>query len=198
MSIDLYSGTPGSGKSLYACYEIIRLLKMGRGVISNFPIDLKYFKRRKIGKFTFVDNENLTVDFLFEYAKNNHKPYKESQTTIFIDEASTMFNSREWDKKDRSKWVKFFQQHRKLGFNVVLICQQDRMLDRQIRAFIESEFKHRALKNYKTFGFLLSIFLGGAFFRVEYWYPVKLKCQASMFLYNDRKAKIYDTYQIFE
>ena len=45
--IYLYSGTPGSGKSLYATYEILRLLKAKKGVIANFPINLGYFRKKK-------------------------------------------------------------------------------------------------------------------------------------------------------
>lgn len=196
--IALYSGTPGSGKSLKAAYEIIRLLNLKRNVIANFPIDLSYFGKKKIGKFTWLDNSELTVDYLLEYAKLYHVPQKEHQTTIFIDECAVMFNSRDFGRKDRMKWVVFFQQHRKLGFDVILIAQHDRMIDRQIRAFIETEYKHRALKNYKTFGWIISLLSGGLFIQVEVWYGMRLKCSSSLFRYSKRKAKIYDTYQIFK
>ena len=36
----------------------------------------------------------------------------------------------------------FFSQHRKLGFNIILITQSDRMLDKQIRSLVEDEVKH--------------------------------------------------------
>lgn len=195
--IFLYSGTPGSGKSLYACYNIIHKLKSGKGVIANFNIDISYFKKRKV-KFTYIDNSDLSVKFLVDYAKKNHKPNQEGQTWLYIDEASILFNSREWDKSNRKDWIKFFQQHRKLGFEVVLICQQDRMLDRQIRAFIETEYKFRSIKNYKLFGSILNVAFGGLFLKVEYWYPCKLRCSSEMFTYDKRKAELYDTYSIFE
>lgn len=68
--INLYSGTPGSGKSLMAAYEIINRLNLRRDVIANFPIDLSYFGKRKIGRFTWLDNSELTVSYLLDYAKN--------------------------------------------------------------------------------------------------------------------------------
>lgn len=170
---------------------------MKRDVICNFPIDLDYFGKKKIGRFTYVDNSELTVDFLVSYAKKYHRPNKEHQTTIFIDECSVMFNSRDFGRKDRMSWIVFFQQHRKLGFDVVLIAQHDRMIDRQIRAFIETEYKHRQFKSYKTFGFLLDFICGGLFMRVEYWYGMNMKCSSQMFRYNKKKASIYNTYQIF-
>lgn len=196
--IELYSGTPGSGKSLKAAYIIIEKLKLKRNVIANFNIKMDYFKKKKIGKFTYKENQNLTVEYLVEYAKANHVPFKEKQTLIILDECGIMFNSREWDKRDRMKWIVFFQQHRKLGYDVILICQQDRMIDRQIRGFIETEYKCRKIANYKTFGWLLSLFSGGLFVAVEYWYGTRLRCGSQWFTYNKRKASIYDTYLIFE
>lgn len=197
--IDLYSGTPGSGKSLYAAYEIIRQLKRGVNVIANFPIDLSYFKNKKIGNFVYVPNNRLTVSFLKNYAKNNHDLNgREGQTVVVIDECATMFNSRSWDREDRAGWIVFFQQHRKLKYNVILISQNDRLIDRQIRAFIETEYKHRNIKNYKFFGLLLSILFGGMFIRIEYWYGSRLKCSSEMFVLHKRKARIYNTSLIFE
>lgn len=196
--ISLYSGTPGSGKSLYASYEIIRLLKNKRNVIANFPIDLSYFGKKKIGSFLYVDNFSLTVNYLIDYAKSHHKPNAEHQTTIFIDECSVKFNSRDFARKDRMDWIIFFQQHRKLGFDVVLITQNDRMIDRQIRGFIETEYKYRSIKNYNSLGFFASFFAGGLFCQVEYWYCTNLRCGSRWFRYDKKKAKIYDTYKIFE
>ncbi len=200
MSISLYSGTPGSGKSLRAAYKLIEWRKMGRAVIANFPISDDYFSKfkKKLGSFTYVENRDLSVPYLREYAKENHIPFKEHQTLLIIDECASMFNSRNWDRKDRSDWILFFQQHRKLGYDVILISQSDRLIDRQIRAFIEMEYKHRALTHYKTFGWILSLICGGLFYWSEYWYGMNLKTNGSLFLLNRKKAKIYDSFKIFE
>ncbi|MFI3116044.1 MAG: zonular occludens toxin domain-containing protein [Clostridia bacterium] len=198
--ISLYSGTPGSGKSLSAAYLIIRCLKRKCNVIANFHINMDYFKKYKkpMGDFVPLDNSEMTVRFLKDYAKENHKAFREHQTLIIIDECAIKFNSRTSMDKDRLEWITFFQQHRKLGFDVVLISQSDKLIDRQIRAFIETEFKHRNLKNYKTFGFILSILFGGFFCQVENWYGMRLKVGHRFFLLNKKKANIYNTYQIFE
>jgi len=207
MAVNLYSGTPGSGKSLRAAYKLIEWLFMGRGAIANFPIDESYFykkkhgklvpKKMKIGKFTYMDNESLTVDYLMQYARDNHVPFKERQTLLIIDECASMFNSRDVKRSDRAKWIQFFQQHRKLGYEIILISQSDRLIDRQIRAFIEMEYKHRAMKNYKTFGWILSLLCGGLFQCSEFWYGVNIKTNGFMFLLNRKKAKIYDSFKIF-
>ena len=38
--IEAYTGTPGSGKTYHAVYDMWEALKYGRPVISNIPLDL--------------------------------------------------------------------------------------------------------------------------------------------------------------
>ena len=152
--IYLYSGTPGSGKSLHMAQDIFYKLKRKHSVIANFMIEEEVvtkglFKNHKIGVFTYVDNEELSVDFLVNYARKNHVMGKENQTLLCLDECHTMFNPRKFQRKDRLHWIQFFTQHRKLGFNIILVTQNDRLLDRQIRGLIEYEVKHRKVNNFK-------------------------------------------------
>lgn len=198
--ISLYSGTPGSGKSLHAAYDLIRWLESGKDVIANFPIDFEYFShpRKHLGQFLYMDNYALTVDFLKDYARYHHVLGKENQTLIIIDECAVIFNSRTFDRSDRLQWISFFSQHRKLGYEIILISQNDRMIDRQIRTLIETEYKYRNIRNYKIFGRLLSILFGGAFVRVQYWYSVRLKINSQFFRFHPKQASIYDTMQLFD
>lgn len=197
--IVLYSGTPGSGKSLKAAYDLIDRLKQGRDVIANFPIDMGYFRKcKRVGEFTYLDNQQLTVQALKDYAKEHHTLRREGQTLVIIDECASIFNCRSWNQGDRMEWMQLFQLHRKMGYDFILISQSDKLIDKQIRAFVEMEYKHRAVKHYKTFGWLLSLFSGGLFCQVEYWYGMHLRCGSRWFRLNKRKARIYDTYQIFE
>lgn len=198
--IELYSGTPGSGKSLHAAYEIITNLRLGRNVIANFPINAAspVFKKRPKGGYFYIDNREMSVELLKRFARDKHTPFKEHQTLLIIDECGALFNPRAWKDADRMGWLLFFSQHRKLGYDVLLISQADIMLDKQIRSQIEVEHRHRAVKNYKTFGWLLSLVCGGLFMDVEYWYPCRLKIGTGFFRYQAKKAAIYDTYRIFE
>src|ERR1035437_2581100 len=96
--ITLYTGTPGSGKSLHSAKKIFEtLLYQKINVIGNFEInrdvvfykykDLKKFKKgkkiklkkRKTGKYFYFDNEYLTVDLLIKFAKKHHEQEKENQ-----------------------------------------------------------------------------------------------------------------------
>lgn len=199
--ITLYSGTPGSGKSLYAAYVIWARLMAGKRVIGNFNINFDAFGRHAVKAqkyYTWLDNSELTPDALNEFAKEHHVLGREGQTLIVIDECSVMFNSREFGRSDRMKWIVFFQQHRKLGYDVILIAQQDRMLDRQIRGFIENEYKYRCVKRFKVFGALLSLIFGGMFVRVETWYGLRLRVRSEFFLLHRRKARIYNTFEVFK
>ena len=198
--IYLYSGTPGSGKSLHTAHDIVSKLRRKHRVIANFPIDLDVVKKGlflnyNIGIFKYFDNSELTVEALIDFAKNNHVMGKEGQTLLIIDECQVIFNAREFNSKDRMKWIKFFTQHRKLGYNVILIAQNDRMIDRQIRALVEYEIRHRKANSFGTIGMLIPVPL---FASVTYWYGVKERIGVEFFIYSKKYSKLYDSYMMFD
>lgn len=198
MAISLYSGTPGSYKSYHATEDIIKWLMRGKNVIANFPVDAKkYNSKRKLGKFIFLTNTELTVSFLLDFAKANHSLGLKPQTLVVIDEASIMFNARQFDRKDRMEWVNFFANHRHFNFDVILIAQNDRMLDRQIRGLLEYDIKHRELRNWNLAMALVSIACRGLFHCVEYWYPCKIKTSTQLKRFNKKIADCYDTMALF-
>lgn len=196
--IYLYSGTPGSGKSLHAAERIYCKLKMGRPVIANFEINLDNFKKKV--PFYQIDNFSVTVDDLkkisFDYFKT-HK-FKEGGITLFLDECQLLFNSRDYQAKNRMEWLSFFSQHRHYGFDIILIAQFDRMLDRQIRSLIEYEFTHRKCSNFGKLGFWIKLFaFGDVFLCIERYYPIKYKVGQSFFRAHKRYYSLYDTYGEF-
>ena len=115
-----------------------------------------------------------------------------------IDESQILFNSRDYGRKDRAGWLSFFTQHRKLGYEVILVAQFDRMLDRQIRALVEYEYRHRKVSNYGVVGFLMSaVFLGNLFVSVKIWYPMKEKVGSEFFIAKKKYYSLYDTFSLF-
>lgn len=193
--ISLYSGTPGSGKSYHAtqrCYDALRWA--GANVIANFPIDLTKIKKRK-GVFTYRKNQELTVKYLIDFAKEHHKPRKESQTLLIIDEAGIKFNARQWQDKDRLDWLDFFSQHRKFGYEIILISQADLMIDKQIRSFIEIEHIHRSMRHNGKVGFILSPIF--TFVDIKVWYCQRVKLGMDFIRYSKKVANIYDSYMLF-
>lgn len=191
----LYSGTPGSGKSLHMSKDIVTAIKQGRTVIANIFLNRQILKGK--GEFIYRDNSQMTVDFLIDYAVKNHRKGKESQSLIIFDECAIMFNSRDFKNSDRSKWVKFFQIHRHYGYNIILVAQHDRLIDRQIRAFIEYNVIHRKANNLGNIGLLLTLFRIQLFVAVTYWYGVREKVGSEFFRYKKIYSRIYDSYQGF-
>lgn len=191
--IYLYSGTPGSGKSLHSIRDIKFKLEHGGNVISNFPVAIERIKNK--GNFVYLENKNLTVPFLMDYAVKNHVRGKENQTLLVIDEAQALFNPREYTRADRKEYNHFFSIHRHIGYNVILITQNDRLLDRQIRCLLEYEIKHRKINNFKTIGQLLPL---KTFACIRYWYGVNEKIDTSFFVYTKKLGRLYDSYRLFE
>ena len=56
--IELYTGTPGSGKSYHSVNTVLDWLSRGKTVISNFPIAIPYKKRYKRGKIYIYSKYN--------------------------------------------------------------------------------------------------------------------------------------------
>lgn len=197
MSITLYSGTPGSYKSYHAVAHAIDDLRFGRNVIANFPMDFTPVKLKKRGIFEYWDNKKITPLNLLKFAKEHHKKSYNAQTVVIIDEASTMFNARDFGRSDRLQWINFLANHRHFNFDFILITQSDKMLDKQIRGLIEQEVKHRAVANYNFITFLFSKFVKGVYATVEYWYPCKMKNGGNFHKFNKNKASCYDTMALF-
>ncbi len=196
--LSLYSGTPGSGKSLHIAMRIYNRMRFNNPTIVNFDVNnFKHFK----GDVTTVYNEDLTVEFLKNYSKEyfkNHR-FSENKILLVLDEAQILFNTRDFGRKDRASWLSFFTQHRHLGYEIVLIAQFDRMLDRQIRCLIEYEYLHRKVSNFGWRGWLLSWWcLGNLFCAVKMWYPLKERVDAEFFTLNRKYYRIYDSYNAFE
>ena len=201
--IELYSGTPGSGKSLHVAKEISSRLRMSnRFVIGNFYINTKAVQKAK-GHYIYCANYRLTPARLIKFSRrlSRHlgRRLKEGEILLVIDEAQLLFNAREWQNFSRTGWASFFQQHRHLGFDVILISQSDRMLDRQVRCLLEYEVIHRKVSNAGTFGLIVGLLFGGnIFIAVTKWYPIREKTESSFFIGTKKHFALYDSYNHFD
>lgn len=200
--IYLYSGTPGSGKSLHQASEIYWKIHNGKPVLANFEVNIDAIKGNKdrMGEFYYISNDILRPELLIKYSQiyfKTHK-FKEGIISLFIDECQLMFNAREWSIKGRKEWISFFTQHRKYGYNIYLVAQFDRMIDRQIRSLIEYEVIHRKVKNFGKWGFFFNLVSGGQLFvAVTMWYPMKERVGSEFFKGNKRYFELYNTYNTF-
>lgn len=195
--IVLYSGTPGSGKSLDCAKDIYLKLKLGQTVFGNMLIKPEILKNCK-GKYIYIDSYLMNPEEFIEYAKRYHKKGKEAQATIVIDECQQIFNAREWSSPHMKEWNKFFQVHRHYGYNIYLITQYDRLIDRQTRALIEYERVHRKVSNLGIVGWFAGLlFKGGLFVCVEKYYSMHLKTGSYYFRYKKKYGEFYDSYSAF-
>lgn len=195
MSVTLYTGSPGSGKSLHCTEVIIKALQKGINVISNYSIAIERVEGVR-GKYVNKSDDTITVKFLIEFAKEFHEKGKEGQTIVVIDEAQLKFNSRAWQSKDRTDWNKFFTVHRHLGYEVILATQKDSFLDSQIRGLIEYELNHKNLKKSKL-GDIFP-FMPNWFICIKTWYHSKMKINVNYFFMKQYVIDSYDSYVMFD
>lgn len=202
MSVNIYSGNPGSGKTQHLAKTCIKYLNQGRGVIANnSPSDEiidKFKKRSMIGRlfrsrvpeFIFKNYKDMTVNFLVNYAFKNHKKGIENQTLIAIDEAQVIFNARDYDRVDRQEWVNFFMEHRKIGYEVILVSQNIRLIDKQIRGIIEEEYKHKEVNKFLWFLPVKS------FAVVKYSHSFRQRMGIEFFMFSRYAADFFDSYKL--
>lgn len=204
--INLFSGTPRSGKSLHMARFIYNNLKYKECIIiCNFPINIKKIRGRKKGKFIYIENSAIEPYRLAKFAQHyiSHmiwcgKKVKEGQIILIIDEAQLHFDARSWQASGRDKWNWFFTQHGKMKFDVYLIAQFDRMLDRYVRSLIEYEYVHRKVNNAGKFGKFIALLTGGSLFVcVCRWYPMKMVLSSEFFRLEKKYYRIYDTETLF-
>lgn len=163
--IALVEGPPGNGKSFYAIRKAADALAAGKVVATNvdFADDacdriaaqnpyrrLVASARRK--RAAQLQRSLLVSDDLDELFSVRLRGSGESRGVMILDEAHNWMNARSWSAKDRAGIVKFFTQHRKLGWDVYLIAQDAEMIDAQVRRNAEFIVSLRNLKRAKMLG----------------------------------------------
>jgi len=166
--IDVRQGTPGSGKSAAAVAQAIYHLKRGGVVAANFKLvdgwaetvsanhplsRLSRSYRTKLAhslynRFYYVDSleaiKSLNPRMLATGILKDDGTYSEGVGLLILDECQLIFNSRKWEKN--FAWIEFFTQHRKLGWDVLMIAHTIDMIDSQIRPLCEYESRFRNLQ----------------------------------------------------
>lgn len=201
--IYLYTGNPGSGKSMHMAMNIYWQLRNAKPVIANFEIDTDKTGHEEMYKY--LDNNELTPAYLMKYASQYFKEhkFKEGAIKLYIDECQILYNSRSWrdtPENKRSEWIKFFTQHRKFGYDVFLVCQFHEMIDKQIRTLVEYEVSHRKVNNVGLFGKFVTLLTFGhsVFVGVTKWYGQKMRLSAEWFIGRKKYYEIYNTLKMFD
>lgn len=196
--IELFLGPPGGGKSYHALRRGLRHIYESRGhVVANFPITRSKPHKRAFQaeeRWHFVD-EIPHPDYLVSFADERGLIGKEGAILLIIDEAGIMFNSRDWMVAGavRKDWIKFFSQSRKLGYDVIMVAQDERMLDRQIRNCAEFSVKHFTLNQY----FWLRWLPIKTFVSVRFWAGGSFRGQPEVYCLLPWVANRYDSMKLF-
>lgn len=209
MTISLITGVPGSGKTMFACKEISRALEDGKPVATNvqlredFPEYIlrrswlyyvkfwrrKSFQKRAREQFHFAES-------LDELMAIRLKGSREGRGLMVLDEAHEWMNARSWSAEDRKVIVRLFSQHRKLGWDVLVLAQHPEMIDKQVRNLVEYVAYFRNLKKAKWPLIGLPISPVNLFLGIFTWHAVKRVVVKRVFFPVSWRANLYDTHQV--
>lgn len=135
MSVYLLTGRLGSGKSLAAVGKAVEYAAKGRRVVTNFFLDLAPAAHRSgtnLAKASVrVIPSRPTADDLNALGRGG--PNEHEAGLLILDECGTFLNARQWQGGGRNALIDWFLHSRKLGWDIILICQHQAMLDKQIR-----------------------------------------------------------------
>lgn len=127
----------------------------------------------------------------------------ENRGVMVLDEAHNWINARTWDSdgvsdskkaavQRRLDVVRFFSQHRKLGWRVFLITQDENNVDRQVRTLFESLVHLRNLRQFKVMG--IRLIPVNLFLAIWQWNDPSKSVQRREFRrLNRRVAGLYDS-----
>lgn len=204
MSISVYTGTPGSGKTLHAVADIRDNLNRRKGprpVLANFDVDVSGCRHPDFQRF---DNSEITPKMLCDFADafwdNSPVRYSEDYLLLVLDECSLIFNSRNWMSKgtgrgdSRMDWLEFMSQHRKYGYRIILIAQSAKMIDNQFRMLCDDEINHRRVDRMGTLGALLGMVTDHRLFMlVHLLFQTRERLGWRFFWRTDDLGRMYDT-----
>lgn len=187
MSLYVYSGVPGSGKTYHAVRDMVcnRSPVVTNVRVSGIPdaavLPISDIKPRLLMAFS---------DWWF----SSH-PYRENSLLLVVDEAQLLFNSRTWKDDDRLDWLAFLSQHRKYGYRCVFIAQSIQMIDKQFRCLCEFDVRHTAASSVSVATRFLSL-LGLRLTCAKYYYfETDVLVMRDIYRIGRRVYRHYDTGQ---
>jgi len=209
--ITLVTAPPGNGKSAYAVRAIARALESGKPVATNIHLraDFAEFVARRgnavrqlvpgrVGRVAAVrDRQVFVSDDVRELARVRLRGYGESRGLQVWDETPDFLNAHDWSGEDVKALSKFGRKHRHLGWDILILAQDEDMIAKQVRVNYESQVHMRNLKRAKVAG--VSIFPFNYFVATSVWHQ-KRGAAAPIILGRETFAlgwwkDLYDTHQ---
>jgi len=147
MTVSVYEGLPGSGKSYDAVRKVLSNLELKRRVITNIDGMQKESQRLTIQHYLDLDDNE--IDKLLIYLDDDKiQKFWEYTTTgdlVVVDEAQNFFNSRDWQKDSNRQIGKWASEHRKSGNDVIFITQDMVHIESSVRRVVEWVYRYKKL-----------------------------------------------------
>lgn len=199
--ISLYTGAPGSGKTIHSMKDARFTIENGGCLIINFPLYLDKVKIKIhpeteiyiLEKEELEYSPNKVINAINAYISRHGVRY----VCVIIDEAQDYFDSREWNKRGRKDWLGFFSKHRHIGrdhIDIILITQVDLYLDKRlIKGLIEYKYLHRNILYCGALGAVLGLLMPALCMYIPIWMPAK-KQEHWHLIYGKKKLRnMYNT-----
>lgn len=205
MSVTAYLGVPGSGKSLHVMEDIYWYGKRKDAlVMTNFDlVKPRGFKATHVR----MPSGDLSVDDLLgpfkAWLDEGNVVKRENQVLVVIDEAQIPFSNRDWQQSGRKAWVQLFIQHRKLGMRIILVVQSIEMIDKHIRACVETCGHHMRVNSYGWLGAFVTVALLGrplcmCIMKLPFYGSTKAGIIGRQAIIGRRRYyRMYDTHALF-
>ena len=206
--IYLVTGTPGSGKTYYACRRIDQAIAQGKVVVTNVQlspdwaeriasgIPLARFRRRAVARRAADYRRHLLViDDVNELLAVRVEGTAEGRWLAVLDEAGGFLDSRSWNDSDRKELVRWCQRHRHYGADVLLITQLPEAIDKQVRQLFEELVRLKNLRNFKVMG--IRVFPRSRFVAIHTWNTKDQHVlRRESYGLSKRVARLYSTHQL--
>lgn len=163
--ITVVTGTPGSGKSCYGVVSMLDKLASGGMVATNIAVDRRFFRvaarrnpsnlvspRRYAHALDRIERSFAQIDQPEQMRLIWPRDQREGSTLIVVDESYGVLDGRDYRGAERKAWIDWLTQHRKLGVDVMFICQHVEMLDVNVRRLAQFEVRLRDLRRARAYG----------------------------------------------
>lgn len=216
--IALLEGAPGNGKSFTAVCEGLKALDGGKYLVTNIDFvpdwegeaarsnvlrrlipggvgaaERRYAERYfAAGDLATLMRVRLPNCERCTNCKRGKVCRTEGRGLLLLDECHNWMNARTWTGDDRLNIVRWLSQHRKLGFDVILIAQDSKMIDNQVRSLAEVRITLRNLKRWRPWG--LAVVPFNCFIAIWRWEGGNRDVMRRQYYrLNKRVARLYDT-----
>jgi hypothetical protein len=134
MTVAFVTGKLGAGKGKFAVMQLLKAAGQGRRIAGNVDLYLEHFAKRKAkARYVRVPDKPTARD-LEALGHGNPESYDEDRNGLLVlDELGTWLNARSFSDPARAAVLDWLIHARKHGWDVLLICQNEVQVDKQVR-----------------------------------------------------------------